>query len=205
MMTKDRTVHFYFDFLSPFGYFGSLRIDDLAAAHGFQVEWHPMLLGISVMKVMGLPPIAELPLKGAYIRHDAARYARRHGIKIGKPAGSPQISPLVPARTVCWLKEHQPEMVKPLASAIYDAHWSRNADYSDVGTVMTMLKELGGDAEGAREGLESGEAAASLREEVDSSIAAGVFGSPTFRVGDELFFGVEKLEVLDDWLRTGGW
>ncbi len=61
-MSDQRIVHFYFDFLSPFGYFGSLRIDGLAAAHGYDVEWHPMLLGVSVMKVMGLPPIAELPL-----------------------------------------------------------------------------------------------------------------------------------------------
>lgn len=204
-MNDDRTVHFHFDFLSPFGYFGSLRIDDLAAARGYEVEWHPMLLGISVMKVMGLPPIAELPLKGAYIRHDAARYARRHGIVIGKPSGAPQISPLVPARVTCWLKLHQPDLVKPLARAVYDAHWLRNVDYSDVDTVIGMLGDLGGDVAGAREGLDSGEAAAALREEVDASLAAGVFGSPTFRVGEELFFGVEKLEVLDDWLRTGGW
>lgn len=204
-MSDQRIVHFYFDFLSPFGYFGSLRIDGLAAAHGYDVEWHPMLLGVSVMKVMGLPPIAELPLKGAYIRQDAARYARRHGIVLGKQIGGPQISPLVPARITCWLKLHQGEMVKPFARAVYDAHWLRNIDYSDADTVLAMLADLGGDAAGARDGLASGEAAAALREEVDASLAAGVFGSPTFRVGEDLFFGVEKLEVLEDWLRTGGW
>ena len=74
-------------FLSPFGYFGGPRINDLAAARGYGVEWHPMLLGISVIKVMGPPPIVDPP---------------RHGIVTGKPSGAPRISPLVPARTRDW-------------------------------------------------------------------------------------------------------
>ena len=53
--------------------------------------------------------------------------------------------------------------------------------------------------------LEDGEAATLLRAEVDTSIEFGVFGSPTFRVDNELFFGVEKMEVLNEWLTLGGW
>ena len=102
-MPNDGKIHFYFDFLSPFGYFGSLRVNELAMRHKIDCEWHPILLGISVLKVMGLPPIAELPLKGAYIRKDAERYARRHKLKLKRPFGSPQINPLLPARMVAWL------------------------------------------------------------------------------------------------------
>ena len=53
-MPVDGKIHFYFDFLSPFGFFGSLRVNELAEHHGIQCEWHPILLGISVLKVMGL-------------------------------------------------------------------------------------------------------------------------------------------------------
>ena len=97
-MTDDKKLHFHFDFLSPFGYLASLRIDDLTLKYQWECEWHPMLLGVTVLKIMGLPPIAELPLKGPYIRKDAERYMRRHNIVLGRALGSPQINPLLPAR-----------------------------------------------------------------------------------------------------------
>ena len=72
-MTQSLPLHFYFDFISPFGYFASLRIEDLAARHGRSVEWHAMLLGVAVLKVMGLKSLLDTPLKGDYIRRDAKR------------------------------------------------------------------------------------------------------------------------------------
>ncbi len=201
----DRTIHFHFDFLSPFGYFASLRVDGLAARHGRRCEWRPMLLGISVLKVMGLPPVADTPLKGAYIRRDAERYARRRGLEVARPFGAPQINPLLPARAVCWLREHSPALARPAAAALYDAHWRRDEDISDPDIAFAALAGAGADTDGVRAGLDSGEAAALLRAEVDASIAAGVFGSPTFRVGGELFWGVEKMETLEEWLAAGGW
>ena len=71
-------LKFHFDFISPFGYFASLRIEELAARHGRTVEWHPMLLGVSVMKAMGLKPLLDTPLKGPYTERDVLRYARLH-------------------------------------------------------------------------------------------------------------------------------
>ena len=57
-------LQFHFDFISPYGYFASLRIEALAARHGRTVDWRAMLLGVSVMKVMGLKPLMDTPLKG---------------------------------------------------------------------------------------------------------------------------------------------
>ena len=53
-------MDFYFDFISPFGYLASLRVDDLAQKYGPDCRWHSMLLGISVLKVMGLPQPKEM-------------------------------------------------------------------------------------------------------------------------------------------------
>ena len=204
-MPNDGKIHFYFDFLSPFGYFGSLRVNELAMRHEIDCEWHPILLGISVLKVMGLPPIAELPLKGAYIRKDAERYARRHQLKLKRPFGSPQINPLLPARMVAWLKTRNHSKSHKLASKLYSAHWSENLDISDKEVALQVAEETDLNIQDLNNALESGEAAALLRAEVDSSLEYGVFGSPTFRVDNELFFGVEKMEVLDEWLTSGGW
>ena len=73
-------MQFYFDFISPFGYFASLRIDALAAKHGRQDEWRSMLLGVSVLEVMGMKPLMETPLKGDDLRREFARDERRHGL-----------------------------------------------------------------------------------------------------------------------------
>ena len=140
-MPNDGKIHFYFDFLSPFGYFGSLRVNELAMRHKIDCEWHPILLGISVLKVMGLPPIAELPLKGAYIRKDAERYARRHQLKLKRPFGSPQINPLLPARMVAWLKTRNHSKSHKLASKLYSAHWSENLDISDKEIALQVAEE----------------------------------------------------------------
>ena len=58
-MNPPAPLLFYFDFISPFGYFASLRVEALAARHGRTVDWHAMLLGVSVMKVMGLKPLLD--------------------------------------------------------------------------------------------------------------------------------------------------
>ena len=70
----EAPIDFYFDFISSYGYFASLRIEEIAARHGRTIEWHPMPLGVAVMKVMGLKPLLETPLKGAYVLNDVARY-----------------------------------------------------------------------------------------------------------------------------------
>ena len=204
-MTNDKKLHFHFDFLSPFGYLASLRIDDLTLKYQWECEWHPMLLGVTVLKIMALPPIAELPLKGPYIRKDAERYMRRHNIVLGRALGSPQINPLLPARVVCWLKHGDPSLAHRLAKDLYQAHWMLDQDISQIEVLTSILDKHRINVKEVLKALDNGDASKALRDEVDESVAHGVFGSPTFRVGKELFFGLEKLEVVDDWLRLGGW
>ena len=50
-------IGFYFDFISPYGWFGAVGIERIAASHGREVDWRPMLLGVAVMQVMGLKPL----------------------------------------------------------------------------------------------------------------------------------------------------
>ena len=82
MATPREPIDFYFDFLSSYGYFASLRIEALAARHGRSVRWHSMLLGVAVMKTMGLKPLLDTPLKCDYVLHDTTRYMRRHGLQL---------------------------------------------------------------------------------------------------------------------------
>jgi 2-hydroxychromene-2-carboxylate isomerase len=199
-------IDFFFDFISPFGYFASLRIDALAAAHGRTVEWHSMLLGVSVVKVMGMRPLFEIPLRGEYLKHDAARYMRRHGIVLKRPIDRPPSNPLFAGRAFHWLRRYAPERARPAAAALFAAYWAEDIALDSPESVADIAG-LGHDADrrAVLDGITGPEGSALLRQAVDASIARGVFGSPSFIVDGELFFGVEKLELVTEWLKCGGW
>jgi 2-hydroxychromene-2-carboxylate isomerase len=205
MTTAIQSLHFYFDFISPFGYFASLRIEALAAKHGRTVQWHSMLLGVSVLKVMGLKPLLDTPLKGDYIRRDAKRYMRRHGLQMQRDLDAPVMDPRAAGRAFHWVKHHRPELAAPLAHTIYHAYWAEGQDLSKAEAVAAITLPTGIDSAWLLAGIQTDEAGQLLRSAVDSSLKLGVFGSPTVVVDSEPFWGVETFDLLDDWLAKGGW
>ena len=198
-------MEFYFDFISPFGYFASLRIDALAARHGREVEWRAMLLGVSVLKVMGYKPLMQTPLKGDYLRREFARYVRRHGLVLKRGADDAPMNPLACARAFHWTARHHPALAKPLARALYQRYWAEGEDLSAPEAVVARGLPEGLDAAALLQAMASEGAAALLRAAVEQSMALGVFGSPTVAVDGELFWGVESFATLEDWLASGGW
>ena len=132
---------FHFDFISPFGYFASLRIEDLAARHGRGVEWHPMLLGISVMKVMGLKPLLDTPLKGPYTERDVLRYAREHSVPMLRQPRDAVMNPLTCGRALAWVNRHQPQRAAEVVHAIYGAYWGQGLDLSTPESLVPVVGE----------------------------------------------------------------
>jgi len=192
-------LHIHLDFISPYGYFASLRVEALAARHGRTVAWHPMLLGVAVLKVMGLKPLMDTPLKGDYVDRDVRRYAREHGLPMQRQPRDPVMNPLACGRALAWVNRHQPERAGEVVHAIYRAYWGEAQDLS---TPVSLEPVVGATIAQASAGEE---AAALLRAEVDASLAAGIFGSPTLLIDGEPFWGVDKLEQAERWLQRGGW
>jgi 2-hydroxychromene-2-carboxylate isomerase len=205
MSTPPAPLHFYFDFISPFGYFASLRIEDMAARHGRIVEWHAMLLGVSVLKVMGLKSLLATPLKGDYIRREAKRYARRHQLQLGRDLDDPVMDPRAAGRAFYWVKQHRPALAVPLAHAIYHACWVEGRDLSSAEPMAAITLPDGVDAAWLSSGIQTDEAGTLLRNAVDASLKAGIFGSPTLMIDEEPFWGVQTLELAEEWLASGGW
>lgn len=198
-------LQFHFDFISPYGYFASLRIEDLAARHGRTVDWHAMLLGVSVLKVMGLKPLMDTPLKGAYTGRDVLRHAREHDLVMQRQPTDPVMNPLPCARAFAWVKQHHPEHAAALAHAIYGAYWGEGQDLSTPESLRKLALPDGLSADAVADVAAGDEAANLLRAMVDASIKAGVFGSPTVVVDGEPFWGVDKLDQVERWLARGGW
>ncbi|MGZ4199728.1 MAG: DsbA family protein [Caldimonas sp.] len=198
-------IDFYFDFLSSYGYFASLRIEAIAARHGRGVCWHCMLLGVAVMKVMGLKPLLETPLKGDYVRRDFARYVRRHGLEMTRQVSDPMMDPRPAARAFCWVKRHHPGLEGAFAHAVFDRYWRLGKDLSRLDEIGVLAAPLGLDRDELVAGTESDAARADLRDAVTASLDRGVFGSPFVFVDGEPFWGSDRLEQVEDWLAHGGW
>jgi len=198
-------VEFWFDFISPFGYLASLRIDEIAARHGREVRWHPVLIGVTVLKVMGLKPLMETPLKRDYAAREFGRYCRRHGVRVARAIDAPPMNPLPVARAFAWLRQHAPDQAKRFARAALRDYWTLAIDLDLVASVSECGIRGGVPAATMARATEDVTAASLLRAEVEAAIARGVFGSPYVIVDDEPFFGVDKLDLVDEWLACGGW
>lgn len=195
-------IDFYFDFLSPYGYLGSVGIEKVAAKHGRQVAWRPMLLGINALKVMGIKPLNETPLKAPYLRRDVPRTARYMDIPI--VMHDTTLAPLPAARAFAWLADDDPALAKRFGQAIYRAHWAEGRNMSTPAAVAAEAATLGIDADALLAAIETDRVKNRLKERVQESIEVGVFGTPTFVVDGEMFWGSDRLPMVDRWLETGG-
>jgi len=196
-------IDFYFDFSSPYGYFAGTKIDDLAAKHGRDVTWRPILLG-AVFKITGGQPLPTIPLKGSYSAHDLQRSARLFKMSFKMPTKFP-IGSTAPARAFYWLNDRDPAAARKLALALFHAYFAEDRDISNPEVTGNVAAKLGVDKVELAQALNEPAVKERLRSEVAAAIERGVFGSPYFIVDGEPFWGSDRLEQVDRWLETGGW
>ena len=102
-----------------------------------------MLVGVSVLKVMGIPAIVELPLKGPHVVNDAKRYARRHQVAFERPSPSPTSRPVEAGRAFAWAKEMDPTAAKRLAGLIFSSYFVRCLDIAEDSMLSACVSEAG--------------------------------------------------------------
>ncbi len=199
-----RPIEFYFDFISPFGYLAADAIEDLAAEFGRTVDWHPFLLGVTVIQVMGLKPLMETPLKADYMLIDRPRMARLLGVPLKIP-DMRGVNSVAAARAYYWLAESEPALAKALARRLLRRLWIEGADITAPETVIAEAAACGADGPGLRAALAGQAVKDRLREAVDRAVARKVFGSPFFIVDDQPVWGVDRLWMVRHWLVHGSW
>ncbi len=196
-------LDFYFDFSSPYGYIAAERIDAIAERHGRAAAWRPFLLGAVFQKIGGTP-LVDQPMKGPYSRHDMLRSARLRGITFNVPDPFP-VNSIAACRAFYWLADRDPVQAHALAQALYRGYFADNRDLSKPETVIETARGLGVDGDALAAALQDQAVKDRLRTENDAALARGIFGSPTIFVGDEMFWGNDRLDQVDRWLETGGW
>ncbi len=197
------SLDFYFYFSSPYGYLASERIDGIAAQHGRSVTWRPMLLGAVFQKIGG-SPLVNQPMKGPYSQHDMLRSARLHGITFNVPDNFP-VNSIAACRAYYWLADSDAATARDFAQALYRGYFVENRDLSQPETVVEAAQALGLDGDALVAAVQDQAIKDRLRAENDAAIERGVFGSPTVFVGDEMFWGHDRMEMIDRRLETGGW
>lgn len=196
-------IFFYFDFGSPYGYLASKRIDVVATRHDREVEWRAFLVGAAV-KITGMPPFFDQPLRGDYMLHDMQRFARLEGVPLKLPPALPMHT-LAASRAYYWLFDRDPVLAKSFAVAVFDAEWGEGRDLSTAEAVAELVTPLGLDRNALLTAIQSPAVKDRLREEFEAAIAKGVFGSPFFLVDGEGFWGADRIDQIDRWLELGGW
>ena len=194
-------IEFYFDFASPYGYIGAVQIGGLAGKYERAVTWRPILLG-AVFKVTGSAPLPSLPLKGDYALRDMPRSARFLGIPLNFPTTFP-IATQAPARAIYWIEQHAPDKVEAAVIALYRAYFVNNRDISGPETTADVLAGAGFNRDQILAAVADAAIKDRLRLETQTAIDRGVFGSPFVLVDGEPFWGHDRFDQIERWLRDG--
>jgi 2-hydroxychromene-2-carboxylate isomerase len=195
-----RTLDFYWDFSSPFGYLASGQVEALAARTNAKLVLHPILLG-GLFRSIGVPDVPLATFSEAKQRHtlkDIHRWAAYWRVPFKFPSRFPTHS-LKALRLYLALPEERRLRYR---EATFRACWAEDRDITD----DAVLAECVGDEAIARDAFArsgSDEVKVALRSSTDAAAARGVFGVPTFGVGDELFWGQDRIELVEDALLRG--
>ncbi|HUL96364.1 MAG TPA: 2-hydroxychromene-2-carboxylate isomerase [Usitatibacter sp.] len=202
-MSARGPIDYYFEFSSPYGYIASQLVDGLAQRTGREVRWRPFLLG-PVFKQTGQAPLVEIPMKGEYSRHDFDRSARYYQVPYAMPAKFP-IGTVAALRAFYWLDDRDRAQAKRLAKALYSAYFANGRDIGDAKVVLQVAGETGVDVTALEAALADPAVKERAKAEVDAALARNVFGSPYFIVDGEPFWGCDRMPMLEEWLKRGGW
>lgn len=194
-----RTLEVFYFPGSTYTYLSALRAPRLAAAAGVELRWRPFNVR-AIMTEMDNIPFAKKPIKAKYMWRDVERRARRHGLPWdGQPPYpvDPELKALRIA-TVATLEGFGGDF----AEASYRSWFIDGKAPGVERNTEQVIERLGRDPELVLSRANSAEIEQQLDAETDVARSLGIFGSPTFVVGQEIFWGDDRLEDALDWLTT---
>jgi 2-hydroxychromene-2-carboxylate isomerase len=188
-----KTVEFYFDVGSPYSYLAYKALPGIAAAHGAQIVWRPMLLG-GVFKATGNQSPAEIPAKSKWMHQDMQRWAARYGAAFVRNPHFP-INTLVLMRGAVGMQMRGPDFHK-YVEAIFQAMWEEPRNLGEQDELAAVLRQAGIDVDDFQSLVNDLAVKEQLKKNTEEAVARGVFGAPTFFVGEEMYWGQDRLEFV---------
>jgi 2-hydroxychromene-2-carboxylate isomerase len=189
-------VDFFYGIGSRYSYLASTQLDRLAAETGCRMRWRPLYSG-DLFAARGRDPFADRPVSGqyewAYRRRDAERWAAYYGV----PYREPHDVRFDPRRlALACTAAAALGAVEAFSRRLFRALFVDGTSPLDAAACTALAREVGLDERGFHTALNDPETAARLAGTVADAIAAGAFGVPSFVVGDEVYFGNDRLPLL---------
>lgn len=196
-----KAIQCWFEFASTYSYLAVHRAEARAASYGLEIEWRPFLLG-PIFARLGWndSPFNLYPRKGEYMWRDMERRCAAQGLPFRKPTRFPR-SGLLAARIVCGRMEEG--WALPFARAVYRANFVDDREIEDHAVIEDLLRSVGVDPGPLITAAQSPQGKARLRQQTEEAAERGVFGAPTFIVGEEVFWGNDRLLDAILWASRG--
>ncbi len=191
-------LEFWFEFASTYSYPAAMRIERLAAEAQVDVRWRPFLLG-PIFKAFGWndSPFNIYAAKGRYMWRDLERICAADGVPLKLPPVTFPQNGLKAARLA--LSGEGAAWAPAFTRAVFLANYAEQKDISADDILAAILTGLGVDAAAAVEAANAPENKDALKQQTEEAMARGLFGAPSFVVGDELFWGNDRLETALAW------
>ena len=192
-------LEFWFEFASTYSYLSVMRIERAAEAAGVDIEWKPFLLG-PVFLALGWndSPFNIYPPKGRYMWRDLERLAEKEGLPFLRPSRFPRNGLLAARVALVGVEEG---WVAAFARAVMMANFAEDREIGEEAVIGAILGTLGLPAAEVIARAQADANKLALRCQTERAAELGLFGAPSFRVGEELFWGNDRLEDALAWAR----
>jgi len=198
-MPGSPCIEFWFDFGSNYSYISTMRIEHLAGERGVAVRWRPFLLG-PIFRSLGweTSPFVLQKAKGEYVWRDMVRECRKAGIGWPRPSEFPRTSMLAHRLALAAARE---PWIGAFCRGVARRNFVDDQEIASSAAVAAVLRGLGVAPDEWVAAAQSDAVKQGLRAQTDEAVRRGIFGAPSFFVGDEMFWGNDR---LDDALALAG-
>jgi 2-hydroxychromene-2-carboxylate isomerase len=192
------TIQFYFDFVSPYAYLASFELSKIAERHGCTIDYRPIDLNAAKLAAGNTgPATVQMPPKLRYVMADFARWGARYGVPVEFSREGPPRTEAANKGTFYAIDRGQ---AAEYVAAMWRATFGSGGLHGKDEVLRSVAAEMGWDADAFLAFIVSDEAAHRYAQANAEAQAKGVFGAPTMIVGEELWWGNDRLDFLDEYL-----
>ena len=188
-----KTLEFFWDPASPYTYLASTQIEALAARTGVQLVWKPFVLG-AVFKAAGNQAPATIPAKGKHLFRDVMEWGQFYNVPVTMPNSFP-VNGISALR--CALVAQRSGKGGEFAKAVMHAHWGEGLDVSSPEVLASVCAKVGLDGPATLAATQDQDIKDELKANTEDAVARGAFGAPTMFVGTQMYWGNDRLQLLE--------
>jgi 2-hydroxychromene-2-carboxylate isomerase len=200
--SMSRPIDYYFSLVSPWAYIGHAPFVDIVSRHGLEVNYKPVFLGRVFAETGGLPLAQRHPARQRYRLLELQRWRDKRGLSFNIQPKHWPFDVLLPDRAVIAINaaKRDPE---PFLRRAFAAIWEEERNLADPDVLADVATQSGFDAAALLEFAQGSTAEAIYALNLENAVAGDVFGSPSYVLDGEVFWGQDRLELLDDALTSG--